>query len=409
MAWQTKASLAEQKSGLAAVTADAPGPASGSRIYAIGGASIDKALGTVEVFDSQANDWTSVAPMPTARAFHGAAVTPARIHVIGGVGDFEGVVLPTHEVYDTATNTWSTAAPMPTARQCLDVVTGSDGLVYAIGGVNADQGFATVEAYEPAADAWTTRAPMPTARAGLATVLGPDGLIYAIGGSTGEVSDSAVVEIYNPATDAWKAAAPLPINVTVLAATVGPNGLIYVIGGVVLDASKGTMEPLHNVYSYDPATPAKGWSTRAPLPTARWALAAATGADGLVYAMGGVGTDPVTDKPVPLDSVEAYVFAENDGVAIDGIDVADLLKDLVGKTVGGAIRGAGGGLIVGGHYIPIPPRSPVWSKVLGAAREYLDSGIDSPQLRQMVEKLQPRPGRATRQPNLGKRPGGKLR
>lgn len=390
MPWQTKPPLAQPKTGLAAVTAEAPAPASGVRIYAIGGGTNDPAVATNEVFDTQANGWTAIAPMPTVRAFFGAAASPGRVHAIGGLGNAGQEVLATHEVYTPATNTWSTAAPMPTARRCLDVATGPDGLVYAVGGSNVDQALTTVEAYDPVSDSWSTRTPMTKGRAGLAVVLGPDGLIYAIGGTTGEVGDSDFgrVETYNPATDAWKAASPVPIALAVLAAAVGPNGLIYAIGG--MDMGDGG-QSVNNVYSYDPTSPANGWTPRAPMPTARSGLAAATGPDGLVYAMGGFGVDPSTNKGTPFASVEAYAFAKNESVA--DIDVAGLLKDLVGRTIGGVDRGAGGGIIVGGHYIPIPPRAPVWSKILRAARPYLRSGIDSAELAQVVKKLQNVPTR----------------
>jgi hypothetical protein len=339
--------------------------------------------------------------MPTARAGFGAAVSAGRIHAIGGFNS--GGVLTTHETYEPATNTWSTAAPMPTARGFVAVASAPDGLVYAIGG-GGKSPLATVEAYDPVADAWTARAPMPTARGGLAVVMGPDGLIYAIAGLTASAGVCPIVETYDPATDAWNTAPPIPIPVHTPAAAVGPNGLIYVIGG----SNGSDMKSLRDVYSYDPTNAAGGWSTRAPLPTARSGLAAAAGPDGLVYAMGGFDIEPQVGSFF-FDNVEAYAFAENDGASVDGIDVADLLKDLVGRTVGGINRGAGGGIIVGGHYIPIPPRSPVWSKILRAAQPYLNSGINSPQLAQTLQKMQPRPGRATRQPNLGKREDGKHR
>ncbi|MCX8558573.1 hypothetical protein OS121_26335 [Mycolicibacterium mucogenicum] len=393
MPWQTKPPLSEEKTGLAAVTADAPAPETGSRIYAIGGWTGFKDLNTVEVFDTQANVWTTVAPMPTARFGMGAAVSAGRIHVVGGHQKDVGVVT-THEVYEPATNTWSQAAPMPTARYWLDAATAPDGLVYAIGGLGSNA-YNTVEAYDPVADSWTTRAPMPTGRQGLATVLGPDGLIYAIAGFHSP-NLFATVETYDPAADTWSSAPSLPKAVNWLGAAVGPNGLIYAMGG----ASGGNNEARHEVYSYDPATPAAGWSTRAPMLAARSDLAAATGPDGLVYALAG---NPQEVGNGFHDSVEAYTFAPNDGVSIEGLDVADILKDLVGKTVGGVDRGGGGGIIIGGHYIPIPPRSPIWAKILRAAQPYLDHGVDSPQLGQLVEQLQRRPGQALKQPNLGAR------
>jgi len=46
-------------------------------------------------------------------------------------------------------DTWSTAAPLPTPRATLAVVTGSDGLIYAIGGFDGTNALTTVEAYAP--------------------------------------------------------------------------------------------------------------------------------------------------------------------------------------------------------------------------------------------------------------------
>lgn len=54
-----------------------------------------------------------------------------------------------HEVYESANDTWSTAAPLPTPRATLAVVTGSDGLIYAIGGYDGTNALTTVQAYAP--------------------------------------------------------------------------------------------------------------------------------------------------------------------------------------------------------------------------------------------------------------------
>jgi hypothetical protein len=58
-----------------------------------------------------------------------------------------GAVLATTLVYDPATNQWSTKAPMPTARTRLGAVA-INGLLYAVGGkVTTD--LAKVEWYTP--------------------------------------------------------------------------------------------------------------------------------------------------------------------------------------------------------------------------------------------------------------------
>ena len=200
------------------------------------------------------------------------------MHALGGIDPN----FAAHDIYEPATNAWSAAAPLPTGRAGLAAVTGPDGLVYAIGGEQVT----VVEAYDPATDTWATRAPMTTPRGHLAAVTGPDGLIYAIGGMTDLTPRSALatVETYDPATDTWTISqSPLPAASRGLAAAVGPDGLIYAIGGVDADDNSTT-----NLYGYDPATPSAGWvQLLDPLPTARGGLAAATGPDGLIYAIGG--------------------------------------------------------------------------------------------------------------------------
>jgi hypothetical protein len=177
---------------------------------------------------------------------------------------------------------------------------------------------------------------------GLAAV-SAGGLIYALGGSDAH-SVFATVEMYDPATDAWIPGSPLPSASSELAAAVGPNGLIYAIGGGIAGGAATT-----NVYSYDPATPSAGWAQLDPLLTAQTGLAAATGPDGLVYAIGGwtVGQ--------PIDTVEAYTPYGFEQQVLN-----DLKKmGMVGTLLGGVDPGSGGGVVIGKHFIPIPPRSPV--------------------------------------------------
>src|SRR5215469_15231054 len=74
---------------------------------------------------------------------------------------------------------WSSKAPMATARYFLagGVV---NGILYAVGGYDSAAGqLSSVEAYDPATNSWTAKAAMPTARAGLAVGV-VDGVVYAI-------------------------------------------------------------------------------------------------------------------------------------------------------------------------------------------------------------------------------------
>lgn len=152
---------------------------------------------------------------------------------------------------------------------------------------------------------WTTVASMPTARAGLAAATGSDGRIYAIGGSnnfsTANLKGAGLttVEAYTPASGRWATVASMPTARSGLAAATGSDGRIYAIGGY---SSKGV--GVSSVDAYTPST--NRWATVAPLPTARGGLAAATGSDGRIYAIGGYD-----NNGVGVSSVDAYTPSTN--------------------------------------------------------------------------------------------------
>lgn len=231
MPWTSEQPLPTPRWGLAATICDAPAPASGSRIYAVGGFDPLHASASAVAYDTLAHSWSLIAAMPTARAFLAVTAGPGRLHALGGM-DSVGV-FAAHEIYQTAHDAWSAAQSMPTKRAGLAAVTGRDGLVYALGGSpGIGEHLATVEAYDPSADKWTTKASLPAARDQLAAAIDPDGLIYAIGGRNATADSQPTVYSYDHAhPTAWSAQAQLPTARTGLAAATGPDGRIYAIGG----------------------------------------------------------------------------------------------------------------------------------------------------------------------------------
>jgi hypothetical protein len=250
-----------------------------------------------------------VREMPTARSglAAAAAAIDGRIYAIGGSpGDFAW--LNTVEAYDPAPNTWDSVAPMPTARSGLAAVTGPpDSRIFAIGGSAGGPPVATVQAYDPVTNTWDSVAPMPTARNLLAAAAATSNpalpsQIYAIGGSDASFQPVATVEAYRPIPDTWAPVSPMPTARSGLAAVTGPDGRIYAIGGF-------NNLPLATVEAYDPATGT--WTTKAPMPTARNLLAAAVGPDGRIYAIGGFDRDGFE-----LSTVEAYDPGTNSWVTV---------------------------------------------------------------------------------------------
>jgi N-acetylneuraminic acid mutarotase len=253
------------------------------KIYAIGGlvgfngnlAPTDE----VDAYDPVSQTWTQVAPLPTGPRWDPAATTGAdgTIYAIGGLTPTPqwGSLSSEVDAYNPTTNTWTQLPGLPDAASHIypTATTGADGTIYVIGGFNSN----AVDAYNPQTQTWRSLAPLPTSSYFLATATGTDGTIYAIGGTGGQV------DAYNPTTNAWTVLPPLPTNRYGLAAAVGKDGTIYAIGG---QASSYPYVVTGEVDAYNPVT--QTWTVLGQsLPTPRITLAAATGTDGTIYAMGG--------------------------------------------------------------------------------------------------------------------------
>ena len=224
---------------------------------------------------SQPGTWATVAPLPTARVYLGAATgNDGTIYAIGGLVYGDG---HTSEVdaYNPATNIWTKVAPLPWAGEASAV--SDHGLIYAISG---DSGF--VDAYNPQTNTWAAKASLPTIRHNFAATVGSNGIIYVMGGS-GTNGVVNTVDTYNPITNIWTTVAPLPIGAAYITAATGTNGAIYIIGD---DASNGTVTGA--VYTYNPNVNTWNQVASVPLYSSPWGLegtdAATTGLDGTIYA-----------------------------------------------------------------------------------------------------------------------------
>jgi hypothetical protein len=191
--------------------------------------------GTLEVYDPSSDVWTAAAAMTENRRNAGAAVMGGKLYVAGGnLNDGTGRRLPgtlsSVECYDPLTNAvddrgrlsgqWTTVAPMITARE-QHAIAALDGKLYACGGwIESNRtALTSVERYDPLTDAWETVAPMKTARSeSSAAVL--DGKLYVAGGNAKFYSDDnrktgyrrrylCSVERYDPSTNLWEEVAPM--------------------------------------------------------------------------------------------------------------------------------------------------------------------------------------------------------
>ena len=207
---------------------------------------------------------------------------------------------------------WAPAPSMLTPREDFGAVAGPDGRIYVAGGNDANGNLLnSAEVYDPSARSWKAIASMPTTRDSVALANGGDGRIYAIGGETAASHSPAIatVEAYEPTSNRWSTVAPMHTARKLAAAATGADGRIYAISGV-----DTFFNPLRSVEAYDPRT--NTWHDVAPLQTGRGFPAATIGRDERIYVMGGYGGN-FLDANLPnqngknLTSVEVYTPATN--------------------------------------------------------------------------------------------------
>ncbi len=253
--------------------------------------------------------WVARAPLPDGRAYLSTATgTDGTLYAIGGA---DSGVNPQSAVYALSpeASSWRPVASLPLGfgdgRMYAAAATGADGTIYLIGGVDRFlTAQSSVYAYTPSTNSWRGVAGLPGGgRADLAAATGADGTIYAIGGWSGQIGVRGqqyynTVFAYHPATNSWSQVASLPASDrSGLAATTGADGTIYALGG-----DGDTYYAQSSAFAYTPAT--DSWRSVASLPDARVDLAAATDADGTIYALGGADA-----SNTPQSSVYAYTPA----------------------------------------------------------------------------------------------------
>ena len=290
--WTTVAPLPAGRMGPAAASA-------GGRLYVFGGNCATRSgfCQTFESFNPRTNKWTSRGNMPQTLGGGPSATTGPnnRVYLYGGGGlGAPGGTL----VYDTRTNAWRQVKPPPGVQDSAQLVTGSNGRIYAVGGRVKGLWVGALSSYNPSTNAWTALKPFPVPRESPAAAAGPDGRIYVIGGSEPS-GKSDRVDAYNPKTNSWSPAAPLPTPRAEFQAVTGPDGRIYAIGGGV--GSRCLTSPCNVVEAYDVRR--NTWTAVAPLPHPRWLFAAAVGPDGRIYVMGGAGA---IMSGTPLTVVDVY-------------------------------------------------------------------------------------------------------
>lgn len=208
----------------------------GGDLYAVGGRPVGVVGNRLERYSVESDTWTTLAPLPTARAGLGAAVVGDAIFAMGGrTTDLPcaGGPLDTVERYDIASDTWTAAAPLPTPLSDVAAIE-HGGKIFVFGGCTASgTPVDSVFIYNPTTDNWSTGATMPVARAALYQVGQRGNDIFAMGGIGPGGVTPPQVDVYDVAKDSWStlpATASMPDPRGEMG-VVSHGGRIYTVGG----------------------------------------------------------------------------------------------------------------------------------------------------------------------------------
>lgn len=288
--------------------------------------------------------WRQLAPAPTPRAEHAAAVLDGKIYSIGGYYIFNNVdgvalgpgaviSLDSVEVYDIPSDTWSTGPAYPVTLN-HEAAAAHDGFVYvfyggdshkldvatqrwepiadvphgavtaatdhASGKIYVAGGNGQVSRYDPQTDTYESLPDYPIGRSHVASGFVQGKFFLGNGDKQGHAITTADLERFDPEANSWSKGAPNPV---VRGSAVGTEwlGRFVVLGGqnqslAAADPNSkdyvGFGEPAYDdVHAYDPM--ADVWVGLPDMPHGRHGFGAVTW-DGKIYGVAGAPQEGVS-------------------------------------------------------------------------------------------------------------------
>ncbi|MGA2556469.1 MAG: kelch repeat-containing protein, partial [Verrucomicrobiota bacterium] len=226
---------------------------SGGNNLLIGGdSSVVQELAATDIY------WTYLSPFLYSALAPGAVAGGGMVIVYGGN---DGTSSTSAVIGYSPTDGSAPLASMNVPRSYLGYAPDGGGNAYAFGGLDANgQALSSAEVYNQDSTAWAAIASLPTALYDFPAVFNGTNYIYIFGGRTNSAAGTETAEVlrYSVSADTWTVMTPMPVATAGSAAALGADGKIYVVGGV----SGGVTANV--VQAYDPA--ANSWVTATPLP-----------------------------------------------------------------------------------------------------------------------------------------------
>jgi len=303
---------------------------------------------------AQANTWTQLSSMATARDQFTGCLISNEVFVFGG-NDPTGFNLFCGEKYNILTDTWSGIADNPhyenpsASERGVEELSGValNGKFYvfgAYGGYNESGNYGVFnynEMYDPATDTWTTLAKKPTTTAAAVAVT-YENKIYLFGGHlSDEGPDEQVwykaVEAYDPATNSWAHITEMPKRLGSMAVAVH-NGRAYIIGGIITDEGLPNDEIM--AYDFQTGEWIRNYCTLSPEALGGYPYATQTPVlNGKAYLVGGIEGESLanhwTSKRCIVFDIEAKRWELRTDLPAPRCNHLTVIKDNLVYVIGG--------------------------------------------------------------------------
>jgi len=249
---------------------------------------------------------TSLAAMPTPRAFVCTGVISGEIYALGGATSLSGTVVFSSalERYSPVTNSWTSLAPMPAGSPITPIqATVFDNKLYAsaFSMYNSDIFVGSFETYNPDTNTWTRVNKLIEYAAKPVAV---NNAIYLFGGVNDGLSTET--EAYYPFTGTSEMRASMHSPKIIFGAAVDETD-IYLFGGQI-----GSYEATSEVEKYD--TVGNVWTQLTPMPMTQIGPSTAV-VGNKIYVFGGF----VDGRRIPIQTLEAYDIIHDSWEAVANI------------------------------------------------------------------------------------------
>jgi WD40 repeat protein len=309
------------------------------------------ALESAEIYDPRTGDFTATGSMAKGRWFHTATLLPdGKVLIIGGLDYVSSNLsfVSTADLWDPATGEFTVVATLADARAFHTATLLKDGRVLVAGGANINGVLSSAEIFDPATNQLTVVGSLKTKRDFAAATLLPDGRVLVAGGEDGAVNLSSA-ELFDPATGAFSDAGSTTVPRRRHSMTLLRSGLVLVSGG------RGPSGMLSSQELFDPQADSgkgiftttgsmlgpRGWHTATLMPTGHVLLIG--GEDGTNRILAAESYDPssATNSPagsmtVERDEPSAVLLASGQVLVVGGgvNALAEVFDPLGGGTAG---------------------------------------------------------------------------